>query len=96
MVGAGTDEVVEALYWRQVLFVAHRKSGTSFQAVQKVRGKPDENQTRCRYHLSHHVGPTGLLFMSFLSPPCFFSGTLDSGEKEDGTWLISLVEPLTP
>jgi len=45
--------------------------------------------------IAHEVDPgTGLRFISFLSPPLFCSGTLDSGENEDGTWLISLPDPL--
>lgn len=46
---------------------------------------------------SYHVGPIGLLLISFLNPPFFCSGTpLDSGENEDGTWLISVLDAGPP
>lgn len=37
------------------------------------------------------VDPTGLRFINFLNPPFFCSVAVDSGENEDGTWLISSV-----
>lgn len=42
------------------------------------------------------VEPTGRRFINFLSPPFFCSGALDSGEKEGGIWLISLLETVPP
>lgn len=39
---------------------------------------------------------TGLRFISFLNPPCFCCGALDSGENEGGIWLISLLDPDPP
>jgi hypothetical protein len=39
---------------------------------------------------------TGLRFINFLSPILFCSDPLDSGEKEDGTWLIWSLGGLPP
>jgi hypothetical protein len=52
--------------------------------------------TRIFIFRHHHVGPTGLRLISFLNPPFFCSGALDSGENEGGIWLISVLDPDPP
>jgi hypothetical protein len=57
----------------------------------------DAKSARVLSCISHVVDPgTGLRFINFLRPILLCSGADDSGEKEDGTWLILSLDGLPP